>query len=102
MKALYSIVATKHCGEGAPAALAALKQGDALSLVREPTNAVDPNAIQVWANGMHIGYLPGKKNADLARKMDQTGSMAADRAPKRDAVLVRSPNSGFPMAEVEE
>ena len=98
----YSIVGFKHRGPQFEAAVHALKAGAPLRLVREPTNQYDPNAIQVWADGVHIGYLPKAQNAALAARMAKANTMAADSAAQRDATLHRSPNSNYPMAEVDE
>jgi single-stranded-DNA-specific exonuclease len=56
------------------------RRGDALFLVREPNNPVDPNAIQVrrivygdtqeYRLGEQIGYVPRELAEDLAPKMD--------------------------------
>ena len=47
-----------------------LKRGDSLTLVREPTNPYDPNAIRIEWQGHMLGYVPRKENVDLARQMD--------------------------------
>ena len=47
-----------------------MKVGDRLSLVREPANPHDPNAIRLEWQGNMLGYVPRKDNADLARQMD--------------------------------
>ena len=47
-----------------------MKQGDRLTLVREPTNAHDANAIRLEWQGHMLGYVPRKDNADVARQMD--------------------------------
>jgi len=47
-----------------------LKTGDALTLVREPANPHDANAIRIEWRGSMLGYLPRRENADLARQMD--------------------------------
>jgi hypothetical protein len=59
-----------------------LKEGDALTLRRDPANAYDPNAILVLlADGSQLGFVPahrdltgnrgeGKTLVDLARAMD--------------------------------
>lgn len=111
--------------------VAAMKAGQAVLLVREPTNRFDPNAIMVWAEDahvghVHIGYLPKKQNVALAGFIDQTGDLVendenletiiamdaatkasgatSDLSPRRfiSAKFVRSPNSSYPMVEVSE
>jgi hypothetical protein len=52
------IVGTHYRGTAAVAAVARLKPGDRVLLVREPTNDVDPQAVAVWHGKMHLGYLP--------------------------------------------
>jgi hypothetical protein len=99
------------------AIVAALQPGHAVTLVREPTNPFDPNAVAVWVDGQRVGYLPKKQNAALAAFIDQTGtevaSMAMDAVGKTwdpanagtkfiPAVFVRSPNSGYPQVSVSE
>ena len=79
MKTLVALVGTKFRGEEMMALLASLPQGEPLTLIREPTNKYDSNAVQVWARGHHIGYVKGNQNRDLAMAMDRarTGSSAA-------------------------
>ena len=47
-----------------------MKMGDRLTLVREPANPHDTNAIRLEWQGHMLGYLPRRENADLARQMD--------------------------------
>src|SRR5689334_7096787 len=47
-----------------------MKPGDRLSLLREPANPHDPNAVRIEWNGTMLGYVPRKDNPDLARQMD--------------------------------
>ena len=64
-----------------------MKRGDRLTLVREPTNAHDTNAIRIELNSHMIGYVPRKDNADLARQMDHGATVDA-----RVTALSRSAN----------
>jgi hypothetical protein len=48
-----------------------LRVGDPLTLVREPANAHDPNAVRIDWNGHVLGYLPRVETADVARQMDR-------------------------------
>lgn len=48
-----------------------LQIGEELTLKREPSNAYDPNAIQVHAGEFFIGFVPKTSNAVLASLMDQ-------------------------------
>jgi len=43
-----------------------LREGDALTLVAEPGNAHDPNAVRVEWRGRKLGYVPRRQNAALA------------------------------------
>jgi hypothetical protein len=47
-----------------------MKAGDSLTLVREPANPHDSNAIRLEWQGHMVGYVPRRDNADLARQMD--------------------------------
>lgn len=53
-----------------------IKPGDALTLVREPDNPHDANAIRLEWRGRKLGYVPRRDNSDLARQMDR--GMAAE------------------------
>ena len=108
----YSIVAMNYLQT--ESFVAALAVGTAVTLVREPINQFDKNAIAVWVNGQKVGFLPKKQNAALAQFIDQTGqdwqnpdaaTMAMDETPNPypkeiPAIFVRSPNSGYPMVQV--
>jgi len=48
-----------------------MKPGDTLTLVREPHNAHDPNAVRLEWRGRMLGYVPRRDNSDLARQMDR-------------------------------
>lgn len=54
-----------------------LAPGEALDLVREPTNPDDPDAVRVEWRGRLLGYLPRADNADVARMLDRGQSLAA-------------------------
>jgi hypothetical protein len=54
-----------------------MKRGDALSLVREPSNPHDPNAVRIEWQGRMLGYVPRRDNADLARQMDHGARVVA-------------------------
>lgn len=115
MSKSYSIVGMEY--RKATEFVAAMTSGQAVTLVREPTNRFDPNAVMVWVNDphvgwVHVGYIPKSQNKVLATFIDQTGvgyeaesllamdqkDLAASRAI--DAKFVRSPNSKYPMVEV--
>lgn len=64
-----------------------MKTGDHLTLVREPANPHDANAIRLeWKEHM-LGYVPRKENADLARQIDHGA-----RPVTRITELTRLPN----------
>ena len=78
-----------------------LPVGTIATLVREPNNAHDPNAVKVVIEGQHVGYVPKSHNKVLAQFIDAHGVMAMDEAVKTlKGIFVRSPNSGYPMVEV--
>ena len=54
-----------------------MKTGDRLTLVREPANPHDANAIRLEWQGHMLGYVPRKENVDLARQMDLGASAEA-------------------------
>ena len=54
-----------------------MKAGDRLTLVREPSNAYDANAVRIEWQGHMLGYLPRRENADLARQMDHGAPVEA-------------------------
>jgi hypothetical protein len=47
-----------------------MKSGDKLTLVREPDNPHDANAIRLEWKGRKLGYVPRRDNSDLARQLD--------------------------------
>ena len=54
-----------------------MKVGDTLTLVREPENPHDGNAVRVEWNGRQLGYIPRAENAAVARQMDRGNRLAA-------------------------
>jgi hypothetical protein len=65
-----------------------------VTLKREPTNAYDRNAVQVFARGTMVGYLAAKQVGPIAAVMDKMGS------PDLLAKLALQP-SGWPMIEID-
>lgn len=61
----------------APTLWPQLKEGDALTLHREPDNPHDPNAIRVEWQGHKLGYLPRAENRALSAEMDKGTPLAA-------------------------
>jgi hypothetical protein len=54
-----------------------LRVGDPLTLVREPDNRFDANAVRVEWQGRKIGYVPRRENADVARLLDRGQALEA-------------------------
>lgn len=60
-----AIVGTLYRGPEAVAALARLRRGDTVRLVREPDNRADPDAVAVYSGRHHLGYVPRRAHAEL-------------------------------------
>lgn len=73
--------------------MASLPAGEPLVLRREPTNAYDRNAVQVFARGQHVGYLKASQVKDIAARMDASGQ------PEMTAKLALQ-SGGWPMVEI--
>ena len=69
MKTLVALVGMKH--RGTEALVASLPQGEPLTLIREPNNDFDPNAVQVWARGKHVAYLKASQVRPVAIALDR-------------------------------
>jgi hypothetical protein len=54
-----------------------MKEGDALTLVREPENPYDLSAVRVDWSGHKLGYIPRTQNATVARQMDRGNKLEA-------------------------
>jgi len=54
-----------------------MKEGELLTLVREPANPYDVNAVRVDWNGHMLGYIPRTENAAVARQMDRGSKLQA-------------------------
>jgi hypothetical protein len=72
-----TIVGTRFRGPKAVAALARLRPGDRLRLVREPENEHDPDAVAVYSGTTHLGYIPRGVNRDVADRIMSADSVAA-------------------------
>lgn len=69
-----------------------LREGDALTLIREPDNEHDTKAIRVEWRGQKLGYLPRAQNQAVSAAMD-----AGERIDARIAKLRnRLPAQGNP------
>jgi hypothetical protein len=71
------IVGTLYRGPAALAALAALRPGDVVRLVREPGNQADLNAIAVYSGTQHLGYVPRAAHAELRPLIREKSEIAA-------------------------
>ncbi|MDR1351210.1 MAG: HIRAN domain-containing protein [Zoogloeaceae bacterium] len=54
-----------------------LRVGDALTLVREPDNPYDAQAIRVEWQGRQLGYVPRRENRAVAAALDQGRTLHA-------------------------
>jgi hypothetical protein len=79
-KSLVALVGTKFRGRAAMDMLASLSNGAPLILKRDPDNEFDPRCVEVWAGGVHIGFIKKEQNAGISARMD---SAAADRVNVR-------------------
>ena len=61
-----------------------MKEGQALTLVREPDNVHDVNAIRVEWQGEKLGYLPRRENRAVAAAMDAGDKIEARIAKLRE------------------
>jgi len=61
----------------APNLWADIRPGDPLTLVREPSNPHDHNAVRVEWRTFKLGYVPRAQNAAVARQLDQGANLAA-------------------------
>lgn len=82
MKALYSMVGMQH--RDAVAFVSSLPRGEPLTLIREPTNQYDPNAVQVWARDRHVGFVKATQARALAMRIDRDGQPFARPEPVTD------------------
>lgn len=108
----YAVVGMQH--RKAEGLVASLPPDNPMVLVREPDNKFDPNAVQVWARGRHVGYIPKNQNAVLAKFIDDNGApfpvaaggsgMGLDTqsafAPKSVAARLHLGSNTYPLVEV--
>lgn len=67
----------------APALFELLQPGETLTLVREPHNPHDSNAVRVDWRGQTLGYVPRRQNAALAWALDRGQALEARIAERR-------------------
>lgn len=97
MKRPYVLVGMKH--RGTEALVATLPDGEPLTLMRERTNPHDPNAVQVWARGQHVGYVRATQVRTLTMAMDSADGL---RVGSFQATISFSPNSRIPQVNVDD
>lgn len=61
-----------------------MREGDVLTLVREPRNPHDANAVRVEWRGRMLGYLPRVENRSVAAEMDHGSRVEARIARLRE------------------
>lgn len=95
MKTIVSLVGMKY--RGTEELVASLPADEPLTIVRDPRNKFDPKAIQVWARGVHLGFLKAgpEHNAPIAAMMDRR------RLKEMHAQLAITPDR-WPMVEIDQ
>jgi hypothetical protein len=82
-------------------AVAPAGPGAPLELRRDPGNEHDPNAIQVWAGDVQIGWVPREIAAELASRLDAGDpwsavvlreQRASPRDPRTGATMLLAPD----------
>lgn len=78
-----------------------LEEGQIMYLVREPDNAYDPNAIQVWnqpedQGGFHFAYVAGEMTSWIAPLLDDGLEFHA-----RVTGVDRSSKTAYPVVTIE-
>ena len=53
------------------------RAGDALTLVREPTNPHDPKAVRIEWHNQKLGYVPRDENTAISQMLDRGERLAA-------------------------
>lgn len=103
MKMIYTIVGMRHRFPEAEAIVRALVPGTEITLIREPDNEHDPNAIQVWVGGRHVAYLRAAEIKELASYIDAHGAPPLGGVPPGGfSIEARRAATPYPMVEVEE
>lgn len=71
------VVGTVFRGPEALEAVAKMRPGDALALVREPNNRFDQRAVACHYLGVHVGFIPMKLNAGVSKALDEEVAVEA-------------------------
>lgn len=72
------IVGSAYRGVAALTALAGLIEGDKVELRLEPENKVDPGAVAVYRNGVHLGYIMKHVNPKIGNAIALEGPVTAE------------------------
>lgn len=75
-KAVYMLVGSKYRGKSVEDLVRSLPAGEPMLLRREHGNRYDERAVQVWARGTLVGYIPAKDNAKISARLDAMGAGA--------------------------
>ena len=70
MKAIYQLVGNRFRGQAEQTAFKALRKGDGITLVREPTNEHDSNAVKAMIGELHVAYVKADDARVLSNIMD--------------------------------
>lgn len=65
------IVGIGFRGPAAKAAVAQMRPGDEVELVREPNNQHDPLAVACHYRGIPVGYIPRQANQSISMALDE-------------------------------
>lgn len=79
MRREFSIVGTSFI-PGSWALVERLRPNQPVSLLRQPTNKHDANAIGIFIGNQHVGYIPRGFAAELAPLMDAGQSVKCAKA----------------------
>jgi hypothetical protein len=71
------IVGTRWRGDRAIAAIAAMKPGDTVQLIREAANQHDAYAVACQYRGLQVGYIPRAANMPVAVAIDRGSVVTA-------------------------
>lgn len=69
--------------------LSVLSIGTEVTLVAEPHNAYDPNAIKIMHNGVHLGYVP-KTDTYMVKDVAKMKVVRVDPADKWNEIHIET------------
>jgi HIRAN domain len=93
MKGIYTMVGMRF--RGAEGFVSSLKSGAAITLVRDPNNKHDQNAVKVFVGERFVAFIKATEVRGLANSMDGRG---VARVEGRFAVTA----DRYPAVEVDE